>query len=65
MAQDELRRLEKQNDEHKQEIQQLVQTLEERRSSLIDTELKYRVTDAPHHQYPIRIFSLGFANSMY
>ena len=48
MAQDELKRLEKQNEDHKQEIQQLVQTLEERRSSLIDIELKYRVTNSPH-----------------
>lgn len=64
MAQEELKRLEKQNEDHQQEIQQLVQTLEERRSSLIDIELKYRVI--PHPSYPNKpSFYLGFSNSMY
>lgn len=43
MAQDELKRLEEQNEQHKQEIQQLVQSLDERRSLLAEFELKFRV----------------------
>jgi len=43
MAQDELKRFEEQNEQHKQEIQQLVQSLDERRSLLAEFELKFRV----------------------
>ena len=43
MAQDELKRFEEQNEQHKQEIQQLVQSLEERRSLLSEFELKFQV----------------------
>jgi hypothetical protein len=43
MAQDELKRFEEQNEQHKQEIQQLVQSLDERRSFLAEFELKFRV----------------------
>jgi uncharacterized coiled-coil DUF342 family protein len=42
MAQDELKRFEEQNEQHKQEIQQLVQSLDERRSLLAEFELKFR-----------------------
>ena len=43
MAQDELKRFEEQNEQHKQEIQQLVQSLDEQRSLLSEFELKFRV----------------------
>jgi hypothetical protein len=43
MAQDELKRLEEQNEQHKQEIQQLVQSLDEQRSLVAEFELKFRV----------------------
>jgi hypothetical protein len=43
MAQDELKRLEEQNEQHKQEIQQVVQSLDEQRSLLAEFELKFRV----------------------
>ena len=46
MAQDELKRLDKQNEEHQQEIQQLVQSLEERRSLLLEFETKFRVNNS-------------------
>ncbi|CAF4582639.1 unnamed protein product [Rotaria sp. Silwood1] len=42
MAQDELKRFEEQNEQHKQEIQQLVQSLDEQRSLLAEFELKFR-----------------------
>lgn len=48
MAQDELKRLDKQNEEHQQEIQQLVQSLEERRSLLLEFETKFRVNNSPY-----------------
>lgn len=44
MAQDELKRLEEQHDQHKQEIQQLVQSLDEQRSLFAEVELKFKVT---------------------
>ena len=43
MAQNELKRFEEQTEQHKQEIQQLVESLDEQRSRLADFELKYRV----------------------
>ncbi len=43
IAQDELKRLEEQNEQHKQETQQLVQSLDEQRSLLSEFELKFRV----------------------
>ncbi|CAF0756075.1 unnamed protein product [Rotaria sordida] len=42
MAQDELKRFDEQNEQHKQEIQQLVQSLDEQRSLLTEFELKFR-----------------------
>ncbi|CAF1198414.1 unnamed protein product [Adineta steineri] len=42
MAQDELKRFEEQNEQHKQEIHQLVQSLDEQRSLLAEFELKFR-----------------------
>ncbi|CAF3872198.1 unnamed protein product [Rotaria sp. Silwood2] len=42
IAQDELKRFEEQNEQHKQEIQQLVQSLDEQRSLLAEFELKFR-----------------------
>jgi hypothetical protein len=43
MAQDELKRFEEQNEQNKQEIQQLIQSLDEQRSLLADFEVKFRV----------------------
>lgn len=43
LAQDELKRFEDQNEQHKQEIQQLVQSLDEQRSLIADIELKFKV----------------------
>lgn len=43
MAQDELKRFEELNEQHKQEIQQLVQSIDEQRSLLAEFELKFRV----------------------
>ena len=43
IAQDELKRFEEQNEQHKQEIQQLVQSLDEQRSVLSELEIKLRV----------------------
>jgi hypothetical protein len=45
MAQDELKRFEEQNEQHKQEIQQLVQSLDEQRSLLSEFELKFKVNN--------------------
>jgi hypothetical protein len=45
MAQDELKRFEEQNEQHKQEIQQLVQSLDEQRSLISEFELKFKVNN--------------------
>ncbi|CAF3690323.1 unnamed protein product [Rotaria socialis] len=42
MSQDELKRFEELNEQHKQEIEQLVQSLDEQRSLLAEFELKFR-----------------------
>ena len=44
MAQDELKRFEEQNEQQRQEVQQLVQSLDEQRSLLVELEIKFRVT---------------------
>ncbi len=68
MAQDELKRFEEQNEQHKQEIQQLVQSLEERRNLIAEFELKFQVKTS-HSIIFFRkkkfFFSSGFSNSMY
>ena len=46
MAQEEMKRFEEQNEQHKQEIQQFVQSLDEQRSLLAEFELKFRVRPA-------------------
>lgn len=67
MAQDELKRFEEQNEQQKQEIQQLVQSLDEQRALLAEFELKLRVRaiDAKFFR-SFDIFSsfVGIANTM-
>jgi len=46
IAQDELKRFEEKNEQHKQEIQQLVQSLDEQRSLIAEFELKFRVKNS-------------------
>lgn len=66
MAQDELKRFEDQSEQHKQEIQQLVQSLDEQRSLLSEFESKFRVKtnkiDDDDEHFSSR---LGITKSMY
>lgn len=64
MAQDELKRLEEQNEQHKQEIQQLVQSLDEQRSLVAESELKFRVLLFNFILFFILYLILGISNSM-
>jgi hypothetical protein len=64
MAQDELKRLEEQNEQHKQEIQQLVQSLDEQRSLVAEFELKFRVHYLDFYSIFILFYS-GVSNPMY
>ena len=56
MAQDELKRFENQNEQHKQEIQQLVQSLDEQRSLLSEFELKFTVDMSINYYISIQNF---------
>lgn len=58
MAQDELKRLEKQNEEYTQEVQQLVQSLDERRALLAEFETKFRVNYSSYLNIQRKFFSL-------
>lgn len=68
MAQEELKTFEEQNEQHKQEIQQLGQSLDEQRSLLAEFESKFRVNLSSHQSLvvfepPLRVS--GVSKSMH